>query len=112
MSPTSEALPPSDDGPGLWLVVWHRSGNTRYGNRGDIWVRLERSVDAEPRQRRWEQGGFRYEARWNGRVAETLGDGSVRTEDGQTFPADLFSWRRREPTSHPPGVAPPAAGPY
>ncbi|MCA1832967.1 MAG: hypothetical protein LC750_09630 [Actinobacteria bacterium] len=92
-------------------MSWHRSGNTTYGNRGDITVRFERSTDAEPYKREWREGGFKYEAQWYGRIAEELADGGVKNEAGDVFTPDLFQWHRRSQTSHPPGIAPPAAGP-
>lgn len=108
----NEPLPIQSDGPGLWLVTWHRSGDTRYGSRGDILVRFERSTDAEPHHREWRDGGTRYQALWYGRVAETFPDGSLRTEEGSVFEPDLFAWHRRAQTSHPPGAAPPAHDTY
>lgn len=105
-------LPVSAEGPGLWLVTWHRSGDTRYGGRGDILVRFERSVDDEPYRREWRDGGTRFEARWYGHVLEVTADGGVRSDSGDVFGPDLFTWHRRSQTSHPPGAAPPAQGPY
>src|SRR5436309_1561082 len=107
-----QPLPAQTDGPGLWLVSWHRSGDTRYGNRGDISVRFERSTDAKPYYREWRDGGFRYEAQWYGRIVEERDDGGVANEAGHVFAPELFAWHRRSQTSHPPGIAPPADGPF